>query len=40
VADMEAIAQWFYQIVVDGVPLEDVFTQIRASHEWQSKHPQ
>lgn len=38
VADMQAIAQWFYQLVVEGVPLEDVFTQIRASHEWQEKH--
>lgn len=37
--DMEAIAQWFYQMVIEGVSLEDVFTQIRASHEWQSKHP-
>ena len=39
VADMEAIAQWFYQLVIEGVSLEDVFTQIRNSHEWQSKHP-
>jgi hypothetical protein len=38
VADMEAVAQWFYQLVVEGIPLEDVFTQIRASHEWRSKH--
>ena len=39
VADMEAIAQWFYQLVVERVPLEAVFAQIRASHEWRSKHP-
>jgi hypothetical protein len=39
VADMEAIAQWFYQLVIERVSLEDVFTQIRNSHEWQSKHP-
>jgi hypothetical protein len=39
VADMEAIAQWFYQMVIDGVSLENVFTQIRASDEWRSKHP-
>lgn len=39
VADMEAIAQWFHQLVIDRVSLEDVFTQIRASHEWRSKHP-
>lgn len=38
VADMEAIAQWFYQLVVEGIPLEDVFTQIRSSDEWRSKH--
>ena len=37
--DMEAIAQWFYQMVIEGVSIEDVFTQIRASHEWRSKHP-
>jgi hypothetical protein len=39
VADMQAIAQWFYQLVIERVSLEDVFTQIRNSHEWQSKHP-
>lgn len=39
IADMEAIAQWFYQMVVEGVSLEDVFTQIRSSEEWRSKHP-
>lgn len=39
VADMEAIAQWFHQLVIDRVSLEDVFTQIRNSHEWRSKHP-
>lgn len=38
VADMQAIAQWFYQLVIDRVSLEDVFTQIRSSHEWRSKH--
>ena len=40
VADMEAIAQWFYQLVIEGVSLDDVFTQIRNSHEWRSKHGQ
>jgi hypothetical protein len=38
VADMQAIAQWFYQLVVEGVSLEDVFAQIRNSHEWREKH--
>ena len=38
VADMEAIAQWFYQLVIERVSLEDVFTQIRASHEYRQKH--
>jgi hypothetical protein len=37
--DMEAIAQWFYQLVIERVPLEAVFAQIRNSHEWKSKHP-
>ncbi len=37
--DMEAIAQWFYQLVIERVSLENVFTQIRNSHEWRSKHP-
>lgn len=37
--DMEAIAQWFYQMVIEGVPFEDVKKQIRDSHEWKSKHP-
>lgn len=39
VADMEAIAQWFYQLVIEGVPLVDVFSQIRRSDEWRGKHP-
>lgn len=39
VADMEAIAQWFYQLVIEGVPLDHVFAQIRASEEWRGKHP-
>lgn len=39
VADMEAIAQWFYQLVIEGIPLDAVFAQIRASEEWRSKHP-
>lgn len=38
VADMEAIAQWFYQLVIEGVSLEDVFMQVRNSHEWREKH--
>lgn len=37
--DMEAIAQWFYQMVIEGILLEQVFTQIRASEEWRRKHP-
>ena len=36
--DMEAIAQWFYQLVIERVSLDNVFAQIRASHEWRSKH--
>lgn len=39
VADMEAIAQWFYQLVIEGVTLDQVFTQIRSSDEWRGKHP-
>lgn len=39
VADMEAIAQWFYQLVIEGIPLEAVFAQIRNSQEWREKHP-
>ena len=39
VADVEAMGQWHYQLVVEGVSLEDVFTQIRGSAEWKSKHP-
>lgn len=39
VADMEAIAQWFYQLVVERIPLDQVFAQIRSSHEWREKHP-
>ena len=38
VADMEAIAQWFYQLVIERVPLNDVYAQIRNSHEWKGKH--
>jgi hypothetical protein len=40
VADMEAIAQWFYQLVIERRTLEEVFIQIRASHEWRTKHGQ
>jgi len=36
--DMEAIAQWFYQLVIEGVALDDVKAQIRGSHEWKEKH--
>jgi hypothetical protein len=39
IADTEAMAQWFYQLVVERVPLQDVITQIKGSHEWRSKHP-
>lgn len=36
--DMEAIAQWFYQLVIEGKSIEDVKAQIRTSDEWRSKH--
>lgn len=36
--DTEGVAQWFYQIVIEGVPLDAVFTQIRNSQEWKDKH--
>lgn len=39
VADLEAMAQWFYQLVIEGVSLDQVITQIRRSGEWQAKHP-
>lgn len=38
VADMEAIAQWFYQLVIEGVSFDDVKAQIRNSQEWKDKH--
>ena len=37
--DMEAIAQWFYQGVIEGKSIEDVKEQIRQSGEWRQKHP-
>lgn len=37
--DMEAIAQWFYQGVIEGHTIEDVKAQIRNSDEWKGKHP-
>jgi hypothetical protein len=36
--DMEAIAQWFYQLVIEGHTIDDVKAQIRASDEWKGKH--
>lgn len=36
--DMEAIAQWFYQGVIEGKSIADVLTQIRQSDEWKGKH--
>lgn len=36
--DMEAIAQWFYQLVIEGRTIEDVQAQIRNSGEWKEKH--
>lgn len=36
--DMEAIAQWFYQGVIEGHSIEDVKAQIRHSDEWKVKH--
>lgn len=38
VADTEAMAQWFYQLVVERKSLDDVKAQIKQSHEWQEKH--
>lgn len=37
--DVEAIAQWFYQLVIEGISREQVFAQIRSSDEWRRKHP-
>lgn len=37
--DMEAIAQWFFQGVIEGKTIEDVKAQIRNSDEWRAKHP-
>lgn len=37
--DMEAIAQWFYQLVIEGKTIDDVKAQIRQSDEWRVKHP-
>lgn len=37
--DMEAVAQWFYQGVIEGKSIEDVKAQIRTSDEWKGKHP-
>jgi len=39
VADVEALAQWFYQMVVEGVSWADVEAQIKAHGEWRDKHP-
>jgi hypothetical protein len=39
VADMEAIAQWFYQLVIERRSPADVYAQIRSSDEWKGKHP-
>lgn len=37
--DMEAIAQWFYQLVIFRKTLDEVKAQIRNSVEWKAKHP-
>jgi len=37
--DVEGMAQWFYQLAVERVPLDVVLTQIRNSDEWKAKHP-
>lgn len=37
--DMEAIAQWYTQLVIEGRTLDDVRAQIRQSDEWRAKHP-
>jgi len=39
VADVEAMAQWFLQLVVEGASWADVEAQIRQSAEWRDKHP-
>ena len=38
VADVEAMAQWLYQLVIEGVSWADVKAQIRQSAEWKGKH--
>ena len=37
-ADLDAMGQWFYQLVVLRVPLDNVKQQIRGSDEWKAKH--
>lgn len=37
--DVEGVAQWFYQGVIEGKSIEDVKAQIRQSDEWRAKHP-
>jgi len=37
-ADIEALGQWQYQIVLDR-SVENIKTQIRQSEEWRIKHP-
>jgi hypothetical protein len=36
--DMEGIAQWFYQLAIEGVGIDNVKAQIRNSDEWKAKH--
>lgn len=37
--DREAVAQWFYQGVIEGMTFDQIVQQIRHSAEWQAKHP-
>lgn len=37
--DMEAIAQWFYQIVLEGKTDAEIEAQLKASDEYRAKHP-
>jgi hypothetical protein len=39
VADVRALGEWHWQMVVEGVSFEDVKRQIRDSYEWRQKHP-
>ncbi len=36
--DMEAVAQWFFSLVIEGESRESVLAKIKSSDEWKSKH--